>query len=106
MRHHHYEGDGCLEEGWPRISLGGAALITPESLLGTNTTYQQVCQLLGVAPRPEGWALWYSWDNRQRAHTLVITRIGTTEGLLENWSRGISTNPAAPEPAHIASEGV
>ncbi|WP_155884523.1 hypothetical protein [Actinomadura flavalba] len=100
-RHYHFEGDGCLDEDRPFISLGGAALIRPESLLGP--IYEQLCQLLGVAPRSEGWALWYSWDNRQRAHTLVTNRIATTEGLLENWSRGISTNPTAPDPAHITA---
>ncbi|MDX6741941.1 hypothetical protein [Actinocorallia sp. A-T 12471] len=102
VRHYHFEGDGCLEDR-PGIGLGGAALITPGSLLGPAGTYERLCRLLGVAPRAEGWALWHTWDNKQRAHTLVTTRLATTEGLLENWSRGISSYPAAPERAHIAA---
>ncbi|MFD9944877.1 hypothetical protein ACFWYW_39425 [Nonomuraea sp. NPDC059023] len=99
VRHYHFEGDGCLEDQ-PTMSLGGAALITPEL---TTNGYNQLCQRLGVAARPEGWALWHTWDNEQRAHTLVTTRLATTHGMLANWSRGISTYPAAPDRAHIAA---
>ncbi|MBB5075965.1 hypothetical protein [Nonomuraea endophytica] len=99
VRHYHFEGDGCLDER-PILALGGAALITREPQPGV---YEPLCQSLGVDPRPEGWALWHTWDDRRRAHTLVTTRLATTQAMLANWSRGIATHPEAPNREHIAA---
>lgn len=56
-----------------------------------------------VAARAEDWALWHTWDNRHQPHTLVTTCIATTEGLLENWARGISVLPARPDRSQLVA---
>lgn len=103
LRHYHFEGDGCLEER-PHIGLGGAALIRPNSQLGDQEDdYAELCARLGVEARAEGWALWHTWDDKQRAHTVVTTCIVTTEELLSNWSRRISVYPARPDRAQVVA---
>ncbi|MFC9978154.1 hypothetical protein ACFVH6_45345 [Spirillospora sp. NPDC127200] len=103
VRHYHFEGDGCLEER-PSVGLGGAALIKPKtSADDVSDEYQELCERLGVAPRLQGWALWHTWDNKQRAHTIVTTCLTTTRGMLANWSRGISSYPARPDRTQIAA---
>lgn len=92
LRHYHFVGDGCVEDDRPLLRLGGAALIGP----GETDSYRTGCARLGVDPRDEGWALWYTWDDRARAHTLVTTALATTRGLLENWERGRDLHPAWP----------
>lgn len=94
--HYHFEGDGCVDER-PLMRLGGAALIRPSDF------YADICALLGVETRPEGWALWHTWDTKGRATTLVTTCLTTTEGLLSNWARRIRVNPATPDRAQIAA---
>jgi hypothetical protein len=98
IRHQHFAGDGCVEEARVRLYLGGAAVIGPEI-----ESYEQGCRRLGVAARPEGWALWYTWDERDRAHTMVTTAFETTAGLLENWAQGRDVHPNQPDRAQIAS---
>ncbi|NVI88442.1 hypothetical protein [Actinomadura sp. BRA 177] len=96
LLHYHFEGDGCVDER-PLLPLGGAALIR------SSGYYADICALLGVETRPEGWALWHTWDDKKRATTLVTTCLTTTEGLLSNWARRIPANPATPDRAHIAA---
>jgi len=80
LRHHHFSGDdGCVDERSP-YRIGGAGLLRPGS-----DGYAEICGRLGAEARAEGWALWHTWDERQRAHTLVTTCIAKTEGLLANW---------------------
>ncbi len=57
----------------PLLPLGGAALIR------SSGYYADICALLGVETRPEGWALWHTWDDKKRATTLVTTCLTTTE---------------------------
>jgi hypothetical protein len=97
IRYQHFVGDGCVDDG-PILHLGGAAIITPEI-----ESYEHGCSRLGVDPRPEGWALWYTWDDRARAHTMVTTAFETTRGLLENWAQGRDVHPAQPDRAQIAA---
>ncbi|WP_433361445.1 hypothetical protein ACQPZX_28490 [Actinoplanes sp. CA-142083] len=99
LRHRHFGGDGCLPEERPLLHLGGAALITPD--LGDN--YRAGCARLGVAEREEGWALWHTWDDRARAHTMVTTAIETTRALLDGWARGEDVHPGQPRRAQVAA---
>jgi hypothetical protein len=103
LLHYHFDGDGCLDK-LPRCGLGGAAIIGLGPAAGDPLAdYDGLCARLGVEPRPEGWALWHTWDAKHRAHTLVTTRIVTTEGLLMNWSHGISVYPTVADRADIAA---
>ncbi|GIF22749.1 hypothetical protein BJ973_000892 [Actinoplanes tereljensis] len=97
IRRQHFEGDGCVEDR-PLQHLGGAALITP-----STDDYLSGCARLGVEARPEGWALWYTWDEKARPHTMVTTALDTTRGLLESWSTGHDLHPAQPLRAQIAA---
>ncbi|MFC0430108.1 hypothetical protein [Kutzneria buriramensis] len=98
VRHDHFTGDGCWEEGRPLIRLAGARIVRPE-----QDDYEQECDRLGVEPRPEGWALWRTWGLGGKVPvTLVVTAVDTTEGLLRNWSRGVASNPLEPLPSQIA----
>lgn len=96
LLHYHFEGDGCVDER-PLLPLAGAALIRP------SDSYADICALLGVETRPEGWALWHTWDSEDRPTTLVTTCLTTTEGLLSNWARRIRVNPAVPDRAQIVA---
>lgn len=103
IRHWHFEGDGCVDDGRPLLHLGGAALISPGRTEPEQDGYRAGCARLGVEARAEGWALWYSWDEKARAHTMVTTALGTTQALLDNWSRGRDVHPAQPLRAQIAA---
>ncbi|GAA2503132.1 hypothetical protein Ahu01nite_063730 [Winogradskya humida] len=95
LRHQHFEGDGCAESDRPVLTLGGAALLVP----GAN--YRAGCDLLGVEAREEGWALWYTWDNKDHAHTMVTAALETTRGLLDNWAQGRDVHPGQPARSQI-----
>ncbi|MFI7057612.1 hypothetical protein ACWDOR_37095 [Streptosporangium canum] len=97
LRHYHFDGDGCVDDR-PLYRIAGAGLIRPDS-----DSYAELCVRLGVQARAEGWALWHTWDNRHQPHTLVTTCIATTEGLLENWARGISVLPAKPDRSQLVA---
>jgi hypothetical protein len=99
LRHWHFQGDGCLPEERPLLHLGGAALITPQMGEG----YRAGCTRLGVAERAEGWALWHTWDEYARAHTMVVSAVETTQALLENWSRGLDVHPGQPRRSQVAA---
>lgn len=96
LRHYHFKGDACLQDDGPVLHLGGAALITPE-----QDWYRTGCTHLGVEERPEGWALWYTWNDRQQAYTMVTTALQTTRALLDNWARGRDVHPAQPPRSQV-----
>lgn len=98
IRYQHFVGDGCVDDDRTMLHLGGAAIVTPE-----YDSYELGCARLGVEARPEGWALWYTWDDQARAHTMVTTALETTRGLLENWALGRDVHPAQPDRAQVAS---
>jgi hypothetical protein len=101
LRHHHFEDDGCVEQDRPMLHLGGAALFEPGETEGQRDSYRAGCARLGVDARDEGWALWYTWDHRERAHTMVTTALEATRGLLDNWARGRDVHPAQPRRSQI-----
>ncbi len=101
LRHHHVEADGCIEPGRPVLHLGGAALFEPGETESQGGNYRVGCARLGVDARDEGWALWHTWDDQERAHTMVITALETTRGLLDNWARGRDVHPAQPRRSQI-----
>ncbi|QOV33877.1 hypothetical protein IM697_27250 [Streptomyces ferrugineus] len=103
LRHHHFDGDGCLEDDRPRIRLVGACVLKPGVMpAGVEETYEEVCARIGVEPRPEGWALWNTWSDGELKVTMVVTAVETTEGLFANWSRGRAVDPLTPLPSQIA----
>ncbi|MEU6158268.1 hypothetical protein [Streptomyces sp. NPDC047130] len=102
-RHHHFEGDGCLEEDRPLVRLVGACVLRPAVMpAGVDEPYDEVCARLGAEPRPEGWALWNTWGDEGVKVTLVVSAVATTEGLIANWSRGREVDPVAPLPSQVA----
>jgi hypothetical protein len=102
LRRPHFDGDGCIEDR-PLQHLGGAALISPGTDPAQQASYLAGCNRLGVEPRDEGWALWYTWDDKARAHTIVTTALDTTRALLQSWSTGHDLHPAQPLRAQIAA---
>jgi hypothetical protein len=104
LRAYHFDGDGCLdEEDRPRVRLAGATLLKPGRMpAGIDDDYEQVCARLGVEPRPEGWALWNTWDDGVGRVTMVVTAVETTEGLFLNWSNGRAVDPLTPLPSQVA----
>ncbi|KUO21790.1 hypothetical protein [Streptomyces dysideae] len=103
LHRYHFDGDGCVEQGRSPVRLVGATVLKPGRMpAGTDDTYDEVCARLGVPPRPEGWALWNTWGDGDLKVTMVVSAVGTTEGLLENWSRGRAVDPATPLPSQIA----
>ncbi|GAA3339120.1 hypothetical protein GCM10020358_21710 [Amorphoplanes nipponensis] len=103
LRREHFAGDGCIEDDRPLQHLGGAAVISPSDDPAAQASYAAGCSRLGVEARAEGWALWYTWDDKARAHTMVTTALDTTRGLLKSWSRGHDLHPAQPLRAQIAA---
>ena len=101
LRAWHFPGDGCVEEDRTMLKLGGAALVTPQTA-GVEV-YRKLCERLGVEDRPQGWSLWFTWDDGGRAHTMVTTLDDTTRALLDAWSHGRDANPARPVRAQIAA---
>jgi hypothetical protein len=101
LRHHHFEDDGCAESNRPVLHLGGAALFEPGQTKSQQDGYRAGCARLGVDARDEGWALWHTWDDRERAHTIVTTALETTRGLLDNWALGRDLHPLQPRRSQI-----
>jgi hypothetical protein len=102
IRRLHFNGDGCVEDR-PLLHLGGAALISPSTDEAQQANYLAGCDRLGVEARAEGWALWYTWDEKARAHTMVTTALNTTRALLQSWSAGHDLHPAQPLRAQIVA---
>ncbi|MFF3323455.1 hypothetical protein [Streptomyces sp. NPDC002889] len=105
LRHHHFPGDGCLdeEEDRPSAGLAGVLVLRPSVMpAGMGETYQQACARLGVEPRQEGWALWNTWGDGGTRVTMVVSAVDTTEGLLANWARNRPVYPVTPLPSQIA----
>ncbi|WP_406368896.1 hypothetical protein OG788_02845 [Streptomyces sp. NBC_00647] len=103
LRHHHFPGDGCVEEELPLIDLVGVVIIRPGVMPSArDETYEQACLRIGVEPREEGWALWNTWGKAQDRITMVVSAVDTTVGLLANWSRGVDVSPVRPLPSQIA----
>ncbi|WP_326718324.1 hypothetical protein OHT59_01525 [Streptomyces sp. NBC_00243] len=103
LRSYHFEGDGCTEEDRPLVRLVGASVLKPEVMpAGVEEGYEEVCARIGVEPRSAGWALWNTWSDGKLKVTMVVSAVETTEGLLENWSRGRTIDPVSPLPSQIA----
>ncbi|MEU6380742.1 hypothetical protein [Streptomyces sp. NPDC046909] len=103
VRSYHFEGDGCTEEDRPPVRLVGASVLKPGAMpAGVEDDYHEVCARIGVEPRIEGWALWNTWSDGELKVTMVVSAVATTEGLLENWSRGRAVDPVSPLPSQIA----
>jgi hypothetical protein len=100
LSHWHFTFDGCLEDR-PTRPLGSAYLLLPGETPEQQQEYRYGCDRLGVDPRPEGWALWHTWDHKERAHTMVTTLLDTTAALLESWTRGRDRQPVEPLRAQI-----
>ncbi|OJF11703.1 hypothetical protein EDD30_5958 [Couchioplanes caeruleus] len=103
LRHWHFDDDGCLDDDRPLLHLGGATVITPGSSPAQQESYRTGCARLGVDTRDEGWALWHTWDDKARAHTVVTTALDATHALLDNWSHGRDVHPLQPRRAQIAA---
>lgn len=101
LRHHHFDADGCVEQDRWMLHLGGAALFKPGETESQQDGYRVGCARLGVDARDEGWALWHTWDDQERAHTMVTTALETTRGLLDNWAHGRDVHPAQPRRSQI-----
>jgi hypothetical protein len=101
LRHHHFDADGCVEQDRRMLHLGGAALFKPGETESQQDSYRVGGARLGVDARDEGWALWYTWDDQERAHTMVTTALETTRGLLDNWAQGRDVHPAQPRRSQI-----
>ncbi|MER5864286.1 hypothetical protein [Kitasatospora sp. NPDC002040] len=103
LRSYHFDGDGCVEEDRPLVRLVGATVLKPGVMpTGVDDDYEQACARIGVEARPEGWALWNTWDDDGRQVTMVVSAVETTEGLFANWSRGRALDPVTPLPSQVA----
>jgi len=103
LRSYHFPGDGCTEEDRPLTRLVGAAVFRPQVMpAGVEESYEEACARLGVASRPEDWALWNTRGEGNLEVTLVVTAVETTVGLLENWSRGRAVDLVSPLQSQIA----
>ena len=103
LRHWDFDGDGCIDDGRQPLRLGGAAIITSGSTTAQQDAYRYGCARLGVDARDGGWALWHSWDDKARAHTLVTTALDTIRALRGNWSHGRDVHRVQPRRARIAA---
>ncbi|MER7767201.1 hypothetical protein [Kitasatospora sp. NPDC096140] len=103
LRSYHFEGDGCTEQDRPLVRLVGATVLKPGVMpAGMDEDYEEECARIGVDARPEGWALWNTWDDGGLQVTMVVSAVDTTQGLFENWSRGRALDPVTPLPSQIA----
>ncbi|MER5336845.1 hypothetical protein [Micromonospora sp. NPDC002717] len=102
LRHYHFEDDGCVDTDAPLVGLAGALLVRPTTVV-SEQEYIDICERLGVEPRPQGWALWHTWDQKGRRITMVTTRMSTTEGMLRVWSKGRHLMPVKPPRAAVAA---
>lgn len=98
LRHQHFDGDGCLDEerDRPVARLAGVRLLKPG-----QDDYAAQCAAFDVEPRPEGWALWYSWGTHGEPATMVVTAVAGTEGLLRAWAAGLDFLPTEPWPGQV-----
>jgi hypothetical protein len=103
LKHWHFDGDGCLDPDRPTLRLGGAAVITPGQSAAQQDNYRTGCTRLSVTDRPDGWALWHTWDDHRRPCTIVTTALDTTQALLDAWSHGRDVHPVKPRRAQIAA---
>ncbi|WP_449060692.1 hypothetical protein, partial [Planomonospora algeriensis] len=102
LRHHHFDGDGCLDEERPFLRLAGVVLLRPDAVpLGMEESYPEICARLGVEAKPEGWAIWNTWAEDGQGLSIVLADSEGTEGLLMNWARGIEVYPLTPLPAQV-----
>ncbi|MFB9707514.1 hypothetical protein ACQP10_03855 [Streptosporangium sandarakinum] len=102
LRHHHFDGDGCLGGELPLMKLAGVIILRPHTVpADMEESYIEICTRLGVEARPEGWAIWNTWAMDGQPISLVLVDSGGTEGLLTNWSRGIEVYPVTPLPAQV-----
>ncbi|MFG1810443.1 hypothetical protein [Streptomyces sp. NPDC049040] len=103
LRCHHFDGDGCVEEDRTVVRLAGATVLRPGTMpAGVDESYEEVCARIGVEARPEGWALWNTWDEGGLQVAMVVSAVETTDGLFENWSRGRALDPVTPLPSQVA----
>lgn len=103
VRSYHFDGDGCLEEDRDLVRLVGATVLKPGVMpAGVGDDYEAACARIGVEARPEGWALWNTWDDDGHQVTMVVSAVETTLGLFENWSRGRAFDPVTPLPSQVA----
>ncbi|MGW2159603.1 hypothetical protein [Nonomuraea sp. NPDC001699] len=101
-RHHHFDGDGCLDPELPPMKLAGVVVLRPDAVpVGMEGEYGEVCARLGVGPRPEGWAVWNAWAEDGQPVSIILVDLRGTEGLLMNWARGIEVHPVRPIPAQV-----
>ena len=102
LRHHHFDGDGCLDEDLPPMKLAGVVILRPGSLpVGMQESYSEICDRLDVEARPEGWTVWNTWAKDGQPISVVLVDSNGTEGLLTNWAQGIEVYPIIPLPAQV-----
>ncbi|GAA4983777.1 hypothetical protein HD597_009495 [Nonomuraea thailandensis] len=102
IRHHHFSGDGCLEDDLPLMRLAGIVLLHPKAIPpDMEGTYEEICARLGVPPAADGWAVWNAWAHDRQPISIVLADTDGTEGILVNWAHGIEVYPAAPLPAQV-----
>ncbi|GAA4180398.1 hypothetical protein GCM10022252_03180 [Streptosporangium oxazolinicum] len=102
LRHHHFDGDGCLDEDLPLMKLAGVVILRPDALpVGMEESYSEICARLDVEARPEGWAIWNTWAKDGQSISIVLIDSSGTEGLLMNWAQGIEVYPVTPLPAQV-----
>ncbi len=65
---------------------------------GVEEGHEEMCARTGVEPRPAGWALWNTWGDGDVTVTMMVSAGATTEGLIENWTRGRAVDPVTPLP--------
>ncbi|MFF3445438.1 hypothetical protein [Streptosporangium sp. NPDC002721] len=102
LRHHHFDGDGCLDEDLPLMKLAGVVILRPHALpVGMEESYSEICDRLDIGARPEGWAIWNAWAKDGQPISIVLVDSSGTEGLLTNWTQGIEVYPITPLPAQV-----
>ncbi|GGQ30563.1 hypothetical protein [Streptosporangium pseudovulgare] len=102
LRHHHFDGDGCLDGELPPMKLAGVVILRPHAVpAGMEESYTEICARLGVEAQPEGWAIWNAWARDGQPVSIVLADSSGTEGLLTNWAHGIEVYPVTPLPAQV-----
>ncbi|MGJ6966248.1 hypothetical protein ACSDR0_30500 [Streptosporangium sp. G11] len=102
LRHHHFDGDGCLDEDLPLMKLAGVVILRPHAVpVGMEESYTEICARLDVEARPGGWAIWNTWAKDRQPISIVLVDSSGTEGLLTNWAQGIEVYPVTPPPAQV-----
>ncbi|WP_329426283.1 hypothetical protein OG339_39340 [Streptosporangium sp. NBC_01495] len=102
LRHHHFDGDGCLDEDLPLMKLAGVVILRPDALpVDMQESYSEICARLDVEARPGGWAIWNTWAKDGQPISIVMVDHSGTAGLLTNWAQGIEVYPITPLPAQV-----